>query len=329
MRNKLIAVFLAIALVASGGLVSASNVTSFDSETATTTPTSDWVEGTTVSSFNASEDASSRVEVILDAAPTGDVNMEIVDPDSSEVVYTATMTQVSGQTTHYEYNVTHDELSELPIDAGESKTFTVRADDAGDDASTPQAINVTLANSDDRSVIRVGDAALNAEDSIVALDSEFDLRGALGDLFEVDTASVDSEVILVQTDSAGDAVTDRTVSYDLAAADVSSAYDAAAEASDDGEWMVLSTAFVEGQPVKVYDGTPETIPAEGHYAVYDESSDVLTFHVSDDYDKQSVDISTTGGAAYQVGDLFANDGAFNANVFADGFGFTDIFKVVG
>ncbi|MDB2237051.1 VCBS domain-containing protein [Halorubrum ezzemoulense] len=256
--------------------------------------------------------------------------MDVVDPDSSEVVYSATMTQVSGQTTHYEYNVTHDELSELPIDAGESKTFTVKADDAGDDSSTAEEINVTLANSDDRSVIRVGDAELNAEDSIVALDSGFDLRGAIGDLFEVDTASVDDEVILVQEDANGDAVTDRTVSYDLAASDVSDAYDAAAELNDDdGEWMVMSTAFVEGTPVKVFDGTPEDAPDEGHYAVYDESSDVLTFHISDDYDKQSVDISTTGGSSYSVGDVFAGDGLFDANVFADGFGVTDIFKVVG
>ncbi|WP_424015038.1 VCBS domain-containing protein [Halorubrum xinjiangense] len=310
--------------------MSAATVTSFDDETTTTTPTSDWTEGTTVSSFNASEDESSRIEVILDAAPTGDVNMEIVDPDSSEVVYSATMTQVSGQTTHYEYNASHDELSELPIDAGETKTFTVKADDAGDESSTAAEINVSIANSNDRSVIRVGDAALNAEDSIVALDSGFDLRGAIGDLFEVDSASVDDEVILVQEDANGDAVTDRTVSYDLAASDVSDAYDTAAEFNDeDGEWMVLSTAFVEGEPVKVYNGAPEDTPEEGHYAVYDESSDVLTVHISDDYDKQSVDISSTGGSSFSVGDVFAGDGLFDANVFADNFGVSDIFKVVG
>lgn len=61
-----------------------------------------------------------------------------------------------------------------------------------------------------------------------------------------------------------------------------STYDSLAADAEDGTWMTQTVVFMNGVPYQVYDGSPSETPGH-HYAVYDESTDTLTFKNNADH----------------------------------------------
>jgi hypothetical protein len=170
-----VAVMLALAMMVAPAMAAAPTV---DTETTDTSTTSDWTDNTNVTDFDANASNSSYLEASFDSQ---NASIEIVDPetgtvhamnDSDAMQQTAALdTDTSGtnDTWYYAWDLSHDELGTVPMDANESKAITVRfIDDTTLSNPNVTEITVYLENQDDRAVVYAGDAA--ADGGVSGLD---------------------------------------------------------------------------------------------------------------------------------------------------------------
>lgn len=287
-KLKLLSVFAVLAMVIAAPMgVMAATPTVDTTNDADSTTTSDWTDGTTVTGFTANASNESYVEVSFDSAPSGSAVIKVLDPDtadtnaSMEVVYSnSSADTVNSTSNNYAWNISHDELDDLPMESGENKTFTVMLTDS-DDTDNATYIDVAFDNSEGRAVYRVGDsyadsAAFESEEAHPYLASISESRWG-GD---------------TTTSEFGDVPTTATTNHTFSIANDTASTSAADALGDeaDGAWLADMEVTAEDN-----DGDEVTIPVfvnekgdwdflddDEAYAVYDTNSDRLTVYLSGD-----------------------------------------------
>lgn len=318
---KAVAVAMAILLAASGFAFAAAPTV--DTETADTTTTSDWTDGTTVTNFNASADAESHIEASFDST---NPEIRIIDPATEETIATygeGDLTQTGTGTGIYYYgvDVSHDELATVPMDANENKSIKVQFVN-NTEVDSPDLTNITvfLENTGERAVVRVGsDAASN--DDITSLDEEDTWLG-LGDA--VSRASVENENVGIDGSNT-------TVFVVYADDDVASAYEDSLGQKYFGYSEYSSGAWIAHQQLSVEDSNYMTYNEEAPEAVSDKDDATFGEYVTvngepatkitlgeEDFDGEStVDISTKGNDPYGYTARISG-GAFGVTSYEDG-----------
>lgn len=334
MRVNKTASRLAVALVAlmAVSAVAFAAAPVVDTETTHTSTTSDWTDGTTVQDFEANASNTSHVEAEYDST---NPKMEIIDPGTGETVvsYTATDMNQTGEnstagTYFYAANVSHDELSGMPMDAGQNKSVTVRFTN-NTSASSPATSNITvyLENQGDRTVVRVGETMADGN------NVDFEATGISPPLFD-STFFDRGDIADIEQDNVAIGGNGSTTTFALANTTTADSFaDGASDDAESGDLLLTQQAFVENsdgdlEPVRVYYGEAHSdADTSETYGVYDENSDEVTFYHGEDAENEtSVDIHLIANDAYGATDLWtlADDsiefGQFvvNAGPFADG-----------
>lgn len=291
LRGLMAALMVLSVVIGGAGFAAASDVTGIDTETTSTPTTSDWT-GTNVAAINVSDGNDQYVEVELAAAAEGDVVLEVTEPTSNETVLeTSYDTVTNSSANHYAFNITDREMEQLPIAPNETKTFDVRVYDAGNDSSAELTFQQDFSNEPDRARILVGDYAVNTNDAV-----DFEEKG-IPFLTERTVASGEETVSFPSGE------TNRTVTLELANTTTADSFENAASSEDSGTWIEMTMASVEDEPVKVYkNSAPSDLGDNTSYAVYDVSSETLTFHIADD-ENDIVDVDYTGGDNFSPWDV--------------------------
>ena len=311
-RDSITATFGALAMVAalllaaSGGALAVPTV---DSETTDSSETSDITDGFAVADFNGS---ATDIGVLRATYDTDNIALEIVDPETSEVVK-----RISGDSTRfseydstnngYEITLTQSDFAAVEMGAGESKSVTVRMiGDTTADSPPTASISGTLNNVDDRAVLFIGS---NATASGVAETEEeepgFIQREVFGNTDNTTTATVEASNVDI-----GGAGT--TVDVVYAEDTVSSAFESSASSAS--SWFGLSSSDIsesdrisehivtlDDENFGIYSQiAPESVlDASGAtYAEYDTVGGYPAHSITlgDAYEgESSADISTTGG----------------------------------
>lgn len=275
--NLLIVIGVVLSVLAPVGLAAAASPI-VDTATTNTSTTSDIVDGTTITGFDANASNQSYFEAEFDST---DPAVRLKDPETGEVlrVYGSAafnQTHSGSQTNHYARNFSHDEFQNVPMAPGENKSVTLVAVN-NSTLSTPDVTNVTvyLENVGDRSVIRVG--------STVASSQKFSLKEGQ---FVVETLnwSFGAKQATFDRSNVKIAGQGSTLRIAFANATAASRFDDSAADAASGD-AVLSTTLTAGDdPVLVYkDSAPSDLANDSTYAVYDSSEDALTVHFGSDF----------------------------------------------
>jgi hypothetical protein len=282
-----------------------------DTETTDTSTTSDWTDGHTVTQFNASADANSWIEASYDSQ---NASVEIADNETGEVHLTnSSMEQTaaidssgdgSTDTWYYAWNLSHDEMDQIPMDAEESKTLDVTfINDSAMDNPDTTTIQVTLNNTDERAVVFVGDTFTNDSNNFETetVQTAFGIEVlAFGDF------GSESTMADIQQDNVAVNGSQTTLTLALAESNATDAFSAAAEDTEAGDFIRSQQVFVDGAPVPVYDSeAPDSANTTGTYGVYDAGTDEVVVHLGDEHEsKSAVDVHAVGNDAYSFSDRF-------------------------
>lgn len=301
-RTTTLAAVAMLVLAAMAGGVSAVGV---DSESADTSTTSDLTDGTTLSaSFEASENASSALEITT-SSTSPEVN--IIDPESNLTVRTYAASQFnqtfansSNDHYHYRRTISHDELRNVPVDAGETKNVTIEIvnNDSAESPATTE-FNVSITGVDNRTVIAANETDLTttaAESGVTLLGFEF---------------GEDPAEASVTVDAAGINGSGSEVRIAFLTNTTASAFESAVESPADGSWVLSAPVRVGDTLVKTYYAdAPDD--ASGTYAVYDPEQDALRVHLGSAYeDLQTVSLEA-GTEPPEMSDAFAAWGTAGA-----------------
>ena len=327
-KQVLLAIFAVMTVTATVPMSGMAATAAVDTETTNTTTTSDWTDETTLEGFNASADNHSYVEVQFDGALDGEARLAVLDPSTAEKnnemesVYTNSSAEETDATNnHYAWNISHDELSQVPVEASANNSVVVKVWDSGD-KSNATYMDLYLNTTDERTVLHYGDADAESEDS-VEISEKYPRLGNYFDRYDVSTASIEQ-------DNVGIAGKNTTVSVVLANDSLQDAYTSSySDDADDGAFLpAMSFTANSGDIfVPVYlNEKPDDMPDfldENAYAVYDNNANTLTVHPNDDEDLDSedeLDVSSTG-----------NDGlgffSTASNLRDLGAGFTDAYSM--
>lgn len=155
-----------VALFAGSALAATATM---DNESTDTASTSDILSQSNITAFEASSNNSTYIEASFDSALDGEAKIAILDPETAsnksemDAVYTNSSAVTTNSTTNNKaWNVSHDELSNLPIEANENKTFYLKVWDTGD-TSNATYVKFYIEATGERSVLRV--AAYNIGDN--------------------------------------------------------------------------------------------------------------------------------------------------------------------
>lgn len=254
-----------LALMAGPALAAAPTV---DTETTDTSTTSDLTDGTTVTGFEAASDNYSYIEASFDSQ---NASVKVIDPDSGDVIasndsdameQTAALdTDTSGtnDTWYYAWNMSHDELATMPMDAGENKSVTVQfVNDTSLDNPDMTNITVYLENTNDRAVVRAGSTA--TETGLADIDE--DSPGTLASLVGAESENIST----VEGDNVGINGSQTEVLVVYADSEVAEPYETAAE--DKKTWFGLSSSsYSAGDQIQ----NQVVIVEDHYYGVYSES----------------------------------------------------------
>ena len=294
-------VLVALGVILSGAAGPAAAATpTIDQETTNTSTQSDVTNGATITSFNASSSTSTFVEATFDSAPSGDAKLEILDPSTGdkvseyETIYSNSTADVTNQSTNnYAWNITHDELEKLPVEANTNKTFTFRILDTGDEANAT-TFDVTIAPTGERSVIYVGDHAASDAGDIASTSEKHPTLGQYIDRYDTSTASIDAEDVATDGDNT-------TFYVYLQNESVQSAYgEAVSDSMEDGAFLPMMTVTENGNYVPVYlnEKPSSSDYLDKHaYGVYESSSNRIVVYPNGDEDlsgETAVDVSSQG-----------------------------------
>lgn len=304
--------------VLGGGVaVVAADAPAIDRETTVSPDQSDLYDGATVSQFNASADAQSRIEINIS---TRNPEVEIIGPndithatvtnasfEQSGAYDKATDTDGDNEFWHWKANLSHDALATVPIDAGGQTNVTLRVINNAS-ADNPDTVNatVTLNGTDERTVV-LADGNLDSGTNVADTDTaETDPLNPLAD--PENTSTVDSDDVTVSGDT-----TDVLVVYE--GQDVAAPYETAAEETQGlagyglvgvseysaGDHIGDHIVRVDSTPYVVYNSEPveEVLDKSGAtYASYEtvngEPVHRITLGDTGFEDADSVDVETNG-----------------------------------
>ena len=186
-----------------------------------------------------------------------------------------------GTATSQAVNISNDELSDLPGDAGESVNVTVNAwgeDDSGTETTTMDTFDVTITFDNGYAVVTVDDGTATTED--------VGDGGILGFGANEKTIYTYEETVGVDGDNT-------TVTVNDATDNGASAFDDAIGDKENGDVIYGAAAAVDGSPVLAFEGEADAdrVDLENDtYAVHN-SDGTWTFNLGDDYaDAQNVDV---------------------------------------
>lgn len=301
-KHALLALVALMTITASVPMTGMAATAAIDTETTDTTTTSDWTDETTLEGFNASANNSSFVEVTFDGALDGEARIAILDPSTAdankdmEAVYTnSSATETNASTNNYAWNITHDELSDVPVTASANNSVVVKVWDSGDKTNATY-FDLHLNTTDERTVLHYGDADVDSEDS-VEITEKHPTLGNYFDRYDVSKAAIEE-------DNVGIAGKNTTVTVVLDNESLQDSYaDSFSEDAEDGEFLpAMSFTANNGDIfVPVYlNEAPDDMPDfldENAYGVFDADANTLTIHPNDDEDldsEEELDVMSTG-----------------------------------
>ena len=222
--------------------------------------------------------------------------------------YAVTEEAVSdGTATSQAVNISNDELSDLPGDAGESVNVTVNAwgtDGNGTETTTGSTFDVTITFDNSHAVTEVDDSSATIEEQ----DSGF---------FSMDTvtfwssSSDDTSDIHTYEQTVGVDGSNTTVTVSDQTSNGSDAFDSAMEDKSSGDLIYGASAAVDGSPVLAFyqSADSDMVDENSTYAVYDANGNgEWTFELGDDYaDASSVDVFVSSQSYTDVSDFSDED----------------------
>jgi len=281
--TRVLAVFMAIALAAGGALAAAPTI---DTETTNTTTTSDVTDGDTMAvGFDASADNHTWIEA---SSMTENGSMELIDPDSGAVVYDNSTPDATDATNgHYAFNVTHDELDNIPVESGANETYTLRLyNDTSVDNPDTTNITVYIEGVEGRSVVYANEQTLG---------DNFDLDTDGFEIETLDLAVFDNEFADTTAENVAINGSNSTVTVHYANSSAADRLDTSVGDLAAGDWDKSTIVKVNDNAVKAYvNEAPDDVNESATYAVVDTSDNDVTAYTGDDYEGDtSVDVSVT------------------------------------
>lgn len=273
---------------------------------ATLTSQSEVTGSTTVDNYDGSPLANGTVEGNVSST---DPAFRVIDAETDTVVETLkgddlNQTTDGGSYYHYEGNVS-DAFEQVPINAGESKTFAVEIVDnyTLDDANeTSTFANVTVNGSTNRAVFAGTESNLDIVSDEGTEFFGFSLWGAEDmTTFEEDDVGINGSGSTVELD-----VWDDNASEDFATS---------AEDKSSGDWIWTTQLWIEDESAhKVYyESAPDDVDSDDTYGVYNPTTDSVDVNVGEQYeDDDNVDIRIVGNDAFSISERFNNFGIQNA-----------------
>lgn len=276
--TRVLAVFMAIAMVSVGGAIAAEP--SLDDETTNTSTTSDVAEGDVIEDFNASASEYTYIEYTADSDQS---SLAVQDPDTGTTYYSNSSVMTTDETNgHYAVNISHDDLSRVPVEANANTTVEVAITNNTEvDNPDTYTFNLTLAADGSRTVIDLNEDVASDDDifssETVGLFNIKSLAGIIGDHdvseFEQDDLSIDGsnstvEVYLTNT-TAQESFANATEGTEAGTLDVH--LKSTMESGDD---EITVPHFV--------DEAPDDVPDGQTYGVYDTDSNKVTYHLSEE-----------------------------------------------
>jgi hypothetical protein len=295
-----------------------------DSETANSPTTSDWTDGTTVPSFEANSSNTSYIEAQFDST---NASIEILDPNTGEVhasnsTLNQTYADATNNTWHYAWNLSHDALATMPMDAGENKSVTVKfINDSNHANPDTTEITVYLENQDDRAVVYAGDAAdagnITGLSASTAVDEGW---FGLGSTSATTTVEADNVGLVNASGTRIDVIVANT-----------SGEDSFSEADDQALWGSYDTGeFHKGHQLHIANHNHAVFNQEAaDYVVNDytyavtstiNGNDAYRIHVADDYSGEStLDVKTVANDKYGPWESMTIESAAKDGVLANSF----------
>ena len=295
----------------------------WDTETTNTTTTSD-VDGSTTSLDVYHGDSTNATYFEVSGASTENLTLEITPAeDGVDYVAYANSSAATEDATngHYSWNVSHDELEDLPRDVdGETYDVVIRNSSNDNEVLNATSITVNNGNQDPKAVMVLTNDTTEsaaAKTPLVAdrLEISSESPGLLS-LSTVDPFSNESETTIASWDGYTTVNgSNTTVEVHMDNSSSADAYSSAAEEYQDGEWVQESTVWINGIPHKVYlNQVPDDVSDDETTVVYDSSADELVIDMDgEEYqDVQTVQMRGGAGEAYAFGELWSNFGATEA-----------------
>ena len=238
-------------------------------------------------------------------------------------------------------NISNDELSDLPGDAGENTTVSVTAwgeDDGGNVTTSATEFNVTITFANTHAVTAVDDSAATIEEpesSILSMDT-LTFWSSSSDDTDIHTYE---QTVGVDGDNTTVTVSDQT-------SNGSDAFDSAMDDKSSGDRIYGASAGVDGAPVLAFyqSADSDLVDENSTYAVYDANGNgEWTFELGDDYaDASSVDVYVSSQSytdvenfeSGEITDLFTDQADMGVRDLGSAFGYTsllsfDLLSVVG
>jgi len=299
--RKLISALVAILVVTTGVAAAAT----FDTETTTTGSESD-ISGSTNTIDLYLGNSSQALYVETDGASTSNLTLNITPAETGvdTVVYTnSTPDTVNDSNGHYAWNITHDELEDIPRDeSGGTFNVTITNESGTEILSTEVTFNTP---NDENAVMLVTDGGEGSAMTPLVADS-VEITSEEGWYSSKNVSTWSGYTTINGSES--------TVTVDLENSSTADAYASAAEGVDDGEWMTESTVWINGVPHKVYKNEfPDDVDSDQTTVVYDNDTEQLTVNPGSEYaDTSTVSIRATGNEGYGFGELWSNFGATEA-----------------
>jgi hypothetical protein len=271
---------------------------SIDKETTDTSTESDIVSAgtTSITAFEANASNSTYIEVSFNASLEGDAKMAIVDPSTAdekadmEAVYTnASAEETNATSNNYAWNVTHDELSELPVTPNTETTFWLKTWDTGD-SSNATYTEFTVTAQADYSVIRVGNSFADSDD--VTIEEAHPYLGSILSSYDLDQSTIESGDINTSANT--------THSVVLSNSTVADSFSSTAGDRADGVWLAGMTVTAEGDdgevfvPVFLNEKTDEWdfLDDDEAYAVYNSDTGTVDVMLAGDERFEETDETT-------------------------------------
>jgi hypothetical protein len=296
-------------VAAAGGAMAA-----YDTETTDTTTTSD-ISGTTNTVTLIPGDSSEALYVETDGVSADAADLElritVADPGVNHTAYrNASPVTNDGTNGHYAWNITHDELSDLPRDES-SATYNVTVYNTSSETEL-ESTEVTFDSSGQGTTDAVIAVTTDSRNSSAAASGTHEVA----DRLEMDTKTAwfgYGTETNVSTWSGYTTIngTSSDVTVHLEESNAVDSYDAAASDYEEGDWIKEATLFANGVPMKVFKGSaPDDVDNETH-AVYYADTDTLEVHLagSEYEDVSTLQLRGGSGETYAFGEAWSNFGA--------------------
>lgn len=278
------------------------------STTDATTSTSDLANNDSIQ-FDADQSDAYTVQAIVANTTTPEMRVELNDSsnDADGVTFhkNTTLNNISVGSGGSHWNATFNEgdLADVPVTTGTNQTVDIVFYNASNSSDVLATATVTLVESGDRTVLYLGDSAVENNDDIETFSEDANWES----ISDFNLMSDDhSEVSDLSADVNGSSTNVTVVFANESVADDYS--NAVASDADEGDWLVAQASFVGGTPVKVYnENAPDDVDEEDTYGVYSEDiggETGITYTLGDDHeDADSLEVKSYGNQQY--GGLFS------------------------